>query len=68
MTVTTISCTIADAAEATGFSADTIRRAIRKTRDDGVFPHPLTGAKKAAGKYIIPTTALESWVDKLPDA
>lgn len=72
MTATTatdarIGVDIATAAELVGFSADTIRRAIRKTKADGVFPPPLA-AKRTPKGYRIRTAALEAWFDALPDA
>lgn len=58
---------IANAAEAVGFSADTIRRAIRKTRADDVFPPPLR-AKRTPKGYRVKVSDLDAWFDSLPDA
>ena len=62
-----IAVTLERAAEMLGYSAATIRRAIRKTEDDGTFPPPLP-AKHPSGGYRIKVTDLERWFDSLPDA
>ena len=60
---------VAAAAVAYGVSESTIRRAIRKTKDDGEFPPPLA-AKRVGGKgtFSIHVTALDEWHDRLEDA
>ncbi|HEY8720114.1 hypothetical protein [Pengzhenrongella sp.] len=50
-----------------GFSTQTIRRAIRKTVDDGVFPPPLS-AKRTPGGYRILAGPAQAWLESLPDA
>lgn len=58
---------IATSAESVGFSPDTIRRAIRKTDDDGTFPPPLA-AKRTPKGYRIRVADLDAWFESLPDA
>lgn len=58
---------IARGADLVDVSPDTIRRAIRKTTDDGVFPPPLAAKRTPAG-YRIRVTHLSAWFDSLPDA
>lgn len=64
---TVLAYDIATAAEAVALSPDTIRRAIRKVKDDGVFPPPLA-AKRTPKGYRIRAVALDAWLDALPDA
>lgn len=61
--------TVAAAAAAYGVSESTLRRAIRKTKDDGKFPPPLA-AKRVGGKgaFSIHVDALDEWHDRLEDA
>lgn len=65
--MTALAYTVATAAEAVSLSQDTIRRAIRKTKDDGEFPPPLPAKRITAG-YRIKATDLTKWLDSLPDA
>lgn len=58
---------VAEAAEAVSLSPDTMRRAIRKTVDDGVFPPPLR-AKRTPKGYRVKVTDLDKWLESLPDA
>jgi excisionase family DNA binding protein len=53
---------IATAAQVSGVSPDTIRRAIHATQGATLT------AKKVGRKYLIPRTALEAWLTNLPDA
>lgn len=56
-----------EAAAEVSMSVSTIRRAIRKTKQDGDFPPPLP-AKKVGGAYRVAAAALTAWIDLLPDA
>lgn len=66
-----VAYTVREAADATGMSEHTIRRAIHAT-DPAAFPPPLVGAKRAGegrnASYRIPAKALEAWIDSFPDA
>ena len=60
--------TIAEAAEATGYSQQHIRRAIATTNVDpaaGVHHLP---AKRDGKKYRVLAAALTKWLEQLPDA
>lgn len=65
--MTRVLLTVAEAAEATGCSQDTIRRAIRAT-DPQTFPPPLDAKLGAKGRYLILPAALEAWAESLKDA
>lgn len=62
---------LAEAAEQASVSIDTIRRAIRAT-DPNAYPPPLkakrTGSSEKKPEYRIQASALEAWIDSLPDA
>lgn len=61
-TVPPIAVSVVTAAEMTGFSPDTIRRAIHATAP------PYLKAKKRGTKISIAVKDLEAWHDSLPDA
>lgn len=63
-----------EAAEEVGVSVDTLRRAIHAT-DPAQFPPPLAakrmtkrGSTDRNAPYRIPASALQAWIDSLPDA
>ncbi len=61
---------ISEAAESSGQSMDTIKRALRAT-DPKVFPPPLRAKRAGAAtnsKRLILATELQRWLDSLPDA
>lgn len=60
--------TLKDAAEVTPFSESTMRRAVKKVRDDGEFPPPCHSKRGSKGEYLIPESSLTAWIDSLPDA
>lgn len=60
--------TLAQAAELVPYSEQTIRRAVKKVRDDGLFPHPMHSKRGSKGEYLIPLASLQDWIDRLPDA
>ena len=64
----TLLYTLKEAAEATPFSESTLRRAVKKIRDDGTFPHPCHAKRGSKGEYLIPEASLRAWIDSLPDA
>lgn len=71
MTVTPIEVrlfSLAEAADRTPYSEQTIRRAVKKVRDDGSFPHPMHSKRGSKGEYLIPSTSLQTWIDNLPDS
>lgn len=63
-----------EAAQATGLSVDTIKRAIRsgalKAKRSGRLngDGPKGDKGDAAGRYVITETALRDWLDNLEDA
>jgi len=61
---------LAEAAEEASVSVDTLRRAIRAT-DPNAYPPPLrakrTGSERKP-EYRIQASALEAWINSLPDA
>lgn len=68
MTTTPLLYTLKQAAEATPYSERTFRRAVKKIRDDGEFPHPCHSKRGSKGEYLIPESSLRAWIDALPDA
>lgn len=68
MTTTPLFYRLAEAAEVARVSPDSLRRAIKKVRDDGKFPHPLPAKKGARGEYLIRPDALAEWTETFPDA
>lgn len=52
---------VRDLADATPYSQDTIRRALRAT-DPHTFPPPLTGEQDMSGKWLILREHAEQWL------
>lgn len=64
-----VSFFLKDAAEATGFSPDHIRRAIRTTNvDPAIGVHHLPAKVDTRGRYVIKADALDAWIDQMADA
>lgn len=64
-----ISYFIKDAAEATGYSPDFIRRAIKTTNvDPAKGVHHLPAKRDPNGKYVIKVAAVDTWLDQMDDA
>ena len=53
--------------EATPFSQSTYSRAIKKPRDDGVFPPPLKAHRDSKGRAVVIVTDALAWLERLPD-
>ena len=63
-----ISVDVDRAAELTGVSSKTVRRAIT-SRDPAAFPPPLKAYRNGAGqsaKYLIKVADLEAWIASFP--
>lgn len=43
------------------------RKATRKPKDDGEFPHPLKAHRDSKGKTVVLATDLQRWLERLPD-
>lgn len=52
---------VKDLADATPYSQDTIRRALRAT-DPTVFPPPLMGEQDQSGRWLILRAQAEDWL------
>jgi hypothetical protein len=61
-----VAYTLVDAAQASGVSVDTLRKALHTT-DPRSYPPPLR-AKRAGKRYLILADELERWLESLPDA
>lgn len=62
--------TIAEAVLAYNTSESTIRRAIRKTSDDGKYPPPLRAKRKGTkgkGSIVIHVDDLDAWIEAHED-
>lgn len=63
-----ISCTLEEAAEATGFSVSTLRRAVLTT-DPAAFPPPLQGFRAGnKGTWYTRPEYARAWVQAIEDA
>lgn len=59
--------TLKQAEQVVPFSESTLSRALRKTEDDGTFPHPLKGRRDSKGRGVVLATDLQAWLEALPD-
>lgn len=59
--------TLKELEAATPFSEQTWRKAIRKARDDGVFPHPCPARRDSKGRAVVLVTDALAWLEQLPD-
>lgn len=65
--MTRVLLTVAEAAEVSNTSADTLRKAIRAT-EPNAFPPPLRAKRGAKGRYLILPADLQEWAESLEDA
>jgi hypothetical protein len=63
-----VAVTIAEATTLVPASESTIRRAIRKDRDDGKFPPPLAAKRDGKGRLSISVADLTAWHEAWEDA
>lgn len=59
--------TLDQLADATPFSYSTWSRAIKKPKDDGVFPRPLKAHRDSKGRAVVLATDAQAWLANLPD-
>jgi hypothetical protein len=65
--VTKKAYTLRELEDVSPFSEQTFRRAVRKAKDDGQFPHPLTAHRDSKGRAIVLDTDFQVWLEALPD-
>lgn len=57
--------TLRQLADATPFSSQTYERAIKKPKDDGVFPRPLKAHRDSKDRVIVLATDAQAWLEQL---